>query len=314
MDIVLLIVGLAGLWVGTEVTLRGAVSVANRFGVSEFIIGVAVLSVGSDLPELAIAVDAGLKNLAGGNFSNVVVGSALGSSLGQIGFVLGVAGLLSYLTLPKSIIYRHGSTLLGSLVLVGLFGYDGKVTAVEGLALILVYGIYLVALFTDVGSGGNSDDTSSLPLGRSLLYLLVGLVVVVGSAELTVSSAVDVAERFGVSDAVVAIVLIGMGSSLPELSISVGAVLRGHHRMSVGNLIGSNVFDTLVPIGAAALIAPLGFDEGMLKLELPYLFFVTAVVLFFFVRKRGIQRWEAAVVLALYCGYVVAKVSGSLPD
>lgn len=314
MDVVLLIVGLAGLWFGTEVTIRGAVSVANRFGVSEFIIGVAVLSVGSDLPELAIAVDAGLKNLAGGHFSNVVVGSALGSSLGQIGFVLGVAGLMSYLTLPKSIIYRHGSTLLGSLVLVGLFGYDGKVTAIEGVALILVYGIYLVALLTDIGSGGGSDEAPSLPLGRSLLYLLVGLVVVVGSAELTVSSAVDVAERFGVSDAVVAIVLIGMGSSLPELSISVGAILRGHHRMSVGNLIGSNVFDTLVPIGTAAVIAPLAFDEGMLKRELPYLFFVTATVLFFFIRKRGIQRWEAAVVLALYCGYVVAKVSGSLPD
>jgi cation:H+ antiporter len=313
MDVVLLIVGLAGLWFGTEVTIRGAVSVANRFGVSEFIIGVAVLSVGSDLPELAIAVDAGLKNLAGGNFSNVVVGSALGSSLGQIGFVLGVAGLLSYLTLPKSIIYQHGSILLGSLVLVGLFGYDGKVTAVEGIALILVYGIYLVALLTDIGSGGDSDETPSLPLGRSLLYLLIGLVVVVGSAEMTVSSAVDVAERFGVSDAVVAIVLIGMGSSLPELSISVGAVMRGHQRMSVGNLIGSNVFDTLVPIGAAAVIAPLAFDEGMLKRELPYLFFVTATVLFFFIRKRGIQRWEAAVVLALYCGYVIAKVSGSLP-
>ena len=83
--------------------------------------------------------------------------------------------------------------------------------------------------------------------------------------------------------------------------------------MSVGNLIGSNVFDTLVPIGAAAVIAPLAFDEGMLKRELPYLFFVTATVLFFFIRKRGIQRWEAAVVLALYCAYVIAKVSGSLP-
>ena len=151
-------------------------------------------------------------------------------------------------------------------------------------------------------------------MGRSLLYLLVGLVVVVWSAELTVSSAVDVAERFGVSEAVVAIVLIGMGSSLPELTISVGAVLKGHQRMSVGNLIGSNVFDTLVPIAAAALIAPLRFDEGLLRVEVPYLFFVTAVVLFFFIRKRGIQRWEATTVLALYLGYVVAKVTGSLPD
>lgn len=313
MDVVLLIVGLAGLWLGTEVTIRGAVSVANRFGVSEFVIGVAVLSVGSDLPELAIAVDAGLKNLAGGDYSDVVVGSALGSSLGQIGFVLGVAGILSYLMLPKKVIYQHGSILLGSILLVGLFGYDGRVTAVEGIALLLVYGFYLVALLTDVTGRGESDEANALPMGRSLLYLLVGLIVVVWSAELTVSSAVDVAERFGVSEAVIAIILIGLGSSLPELTISVGAVLKGHQRMSVGNLIGSNVFDTLVPIAAAALIAPLRFDEGLLRVEVPYLFFVTAVVLFFFIRKRGIQRWEATIVLALYLGYVIAKVSGSLP-
>jgi cation:H+ antiporter len=96
MDIVLLILGLAGLWFGTEVTIKGAVSIAKRYRVSEFVIGLVVLSIGSDLPELSIAIDAGLKNLAGGSYSDVVVGSALGSSLGQIGFVLGFVGLLSY--------------------------------------------------------------------------------------------------------------------------------------------------------------------------------------------------------------------------
>ena len=88
MDIALLILGLAGLWFGTELTIRGSVSIAHRFGVSEFIVGVVILSIGSDLPELAIAVDAGLKNLAGGDYSDVVVGCALGSALGQIGSVL----------------------------------------------------------------------------------------------------------------------------------------------------------------------------------------------------------------------------------
>jgi cation:H+ antiporter len=311
MDIVLLMLGLAGLWFGTEVTIKGAVCIANRYGVSEFIVGVVILSIGSDLPELAIAVDAGFKNRAGGDFSNVVVGSALGSSLGQIGFVLGVAGLLSFLTLPRGVVYRHGATLLGSLLLVALFGYDGTVTFNEGMALILVYTIYLVALVNEINGDPGAEQTGNMALWKSLLYLAVGLVVVVVSAELTVSSAVEVAQRFGISDAVVAIILIGLGSSLPELSISIAAVLKGHQQMSVGNLIGSNVFDTLVPIGAAAAIAPLGFDEGMLRFELPYLFFVTFVVLFFFLRVRGIQRWEAAVVLALYCSYVVVKLTGS---
>ena len=311
MDIALLILGLAGLWFGTEVTIKGAVCIANRYGVSEFIVGVVILSIGSDLPELAIAIDAGFKNLAGGDFSDVVVGSALGSSLGQIGMVLGVAGLLAFLTLPRGVVYRHGATLLGSLLLVALFGYDGTVSHNEGVALVLVYVIYLVALVNEINPEAGAEQDDTMPLLRSLLYLAVGLVIVVGSAELTVSSAVDVAQRFGISEAVVAIVLIGLGSSLPELTISIAAVLKGHHQMSVGNLIGSNVFDTLVPIGAAAVIAPLRFNEDMLRLEVPYLFFVTFVALFFFLRVRGIQRWEAVVILTLYSGYVVFKVTGS---
>jgi len=312
MDIVLLVIGLAGLWLGTEVTIHGAVSIAKRYGVSEFIIGLVVLSIGSDLPELSIAIDAGLKNLAGGNYSDVVVGSALGSSLGQIGFVLGFVGLLSVLTLPRGVIYRHGSTLLGSLLLVALFGYDGTVTFTEGAALLLVYAIYLVALLNEVSVSADIEQDGQMPFWRSLLYLSVGLAIVIGSAELTVSSVVDVARTLGLSESLVAVILIGLGSSLPELTISVAAVSKGHHRLSVGNLIGSNVFDTLVPIGAAAVIAPLGFDEGMLRFELPYLIFVTAAVIFFFLYKRGIQRWEAAVILALYCAYVLIKLTGSL--
>jgi cation:H+ antiporter len=312
MEVGLLILGLAGLWFGTEVTIRGAVSTAKRYGVSEFIVGVVILSVGSDLPELAIAIDAGLKNLAGGDFSDVVVGSAMGSLLGQIGFVLGFVGLLSRLTLSRGLIYRHGSTLLGSLILLALFGADGQVTLTEGLALLLVYAIYLVAILGEVNGDGGIEHAGDLSLPRSILYLAVGLAVVVGSAELTVSSAVDVARLLGLSEAVVAIILIGLGSSLPELTISVAAVLKGHHRMSVGNLIGSNVFDTLVPIGAAAVIAPLSFDKGMLYFEVPYLLFLTALVIFFFLQRRSIRRLEAAVVLGIYCIYVLVKLTGFL--
>jgi len=311
LDFFLLILGLAGLWFGTEITIHGAVSIAKRYGVSELIIGLVVLSIGSDLPELSIAVDAGLKNLAGGDYSDVVVGSALGSSLGQIGFVLGIVGLMSYLTLPRGVIYRHGSTLLGALALVALFGFDGTVTFTEGAALLLVYGIYLVALLNEVNVGSAIEDPGNLGIWRALLYLAIGLAIVVGSAELTVSSVVHVARMLGLSESMVAIILIGLGSSLPELSISVAAVSKGHHRLSVGNLIGSNVFDTLVPIGAAAVIAPLRFDEGMLRFETPYLFFLTAVVIGFFIYKRGIQRWEAAIILAFYCAYVLVKVTGS---
>jgi cation:H+ antiporter len=312
MELSLLILGLAGLWLGTEATIRGAVAVAERLHVSEFIIGVVVLSVGSDLPELAIAIDAAIKILNSSDASDVVIGSSLGSALGQIGFVMGVAGLMGTLTLPRRIVYGHGGMLLGSLVLLGLFGLDGQVTRTEGLSLVIVYAIYVFLLLADAFDGEDKETSGDeAPLSVSFVYLAVGLILVIVCAELTVSSATALAVALNVEQSVIAIVIIGLGSSLPELSISVAAIMKGRNSLSVGNLIGSNVFDTLVPVGVAAAIAKLQFNPEMLHRELPFLVLLTAVVLILFHRKRGIQRGEAAVILGLYLGYVVLLLVGA---
>ncbi len=310
MDYLSLLFGLAGLWFGTELTIRGAVTVASRLGVSEFIVGVAILSIGSDLPELAIAVDGAIINLRSGDASDVVVGTAIGSSLGQIGFVLGTVALFSYLTLPRSMVVQHGSVLLGSAILLGVFGFDGAVTRAEGLALLVVYLIYFAALFGDRHKSGDTDGgIEGLGTGKASLYLITGLAIVGISAELTVHAAISVAAALEVSEAFVAVVIIGLGTSLPELSISVGAAMKKRARMSVGNLVGSNIFDTLVPVGAAAAIASLRFDGDLLRYELPFLFFLTLTVLVFFLRKRGIQKGEAVIVLVLYGSYLLLKLS-----
>ena len=312
MELFALLAGLAGLWLGTELTIHGAVAVAERLGVPEFIVGLTVLSIGSDLPELAIAVDAAIWNLRAGEASDVAVGSALGSCLGQIGFVLGITGLIGFLKLPKKVVYQQGSMLLGSLVLLGVFGLDGQVTRVEGVVLIALYVAYLFLISVNVislrrSNNGVPDGSLAVLLG----YLVIGLVIIVGSAELTVSSAVSVAATFNVEQSFVAIVIIGLGSSLPELSISLGAMLKRRATLSVGNLIGSNVFDTLVPIGVAAAIAGLEFNAGMWRQEVPFLFVLTLVVLFFFNRKMGIQRLQAIIILSMYVAYVATKFLGA---
>ena len=310
MEHLALLFGLAGLWFGTELTIRGGVTVAARLGVSEFIVGVAILSIGSDLPELAIAIDGAIINLRTGDASDVVVGTAIGSCLGQIGFVLGTAALFSYLTLPRSMVFQHGSVLLGSAALLGVFGFDGTVTRAEGLALLVVYAIYFAALFGDRQKSAEQDGHDGhIGTEKAWLYLLIGLGIVGVSAEFTVSGAIAVAAALDISEALVAVVIIGLGTSLPELSISVGAALKGRARMSVGNLVGSNIFDTLVPVGAAAVISTLRFDGDLLRYELPFLFVLTLTVLVFFVRKRGIQKSEAVIVLALYGGYLLMKLS-----
>lgn len=311
MDFVLLFLGLGGLWYGTEITIRGAVALAARLRVSEFIVGIVVLSIGSDLPELAIAIDVAIKNISNGGVSDVVVGAALGSSLGQIGFVLGVAGLLAFLTLERKTVFQHGAFLLGSIVILALFAWDGYVTHTEGLALVIVYAIYVMLVISDATPEPPEEGTPVGGIGTSLVILIAGLAIITVSAELTVTNAIAVAELLGVDDAVVAILIVGLGTSLPELSISVGAVLKGKHHMSVGNLIGSNIFDTLVPIGAAALISGVFFSADMLRFEVPYLFLVSSVVLVFFLRKFGIQKTEAVIILVMYLGYAIVKIAGS---
>ena len=307
MEFFALLLGLGGLWLGTEATIRGAVSIAERLGVSEFIVGVAILSIGSDLPELAIAVDAAIKIVNGVDASDLVVGSSLGSSLGQIGFVLGAAGLIAFLTLPRRVVLQHGAVLLGSIVFLGLFGYDGIVTRTEGISLVILYAIYLWLLLTDTRNHVGEEEGGHASFVASILYLLIGLAIIVGSAELTVESAKRLAVSFNIEQSFIAIIIIGLGSSLPELSISLAAVIKRRTHLSVGNLIGSNVFDTLVPVGVAAAITDLQFNPAMLRFEVPFLFILTLTVLHVFATTKGIKRYEAAIILEMYLGYAVIK-------
>lgn len=309
MDFLYLVLGIAGLLIGTELTVGGALAIAKKHHWSEFFVGLIVLSIGSDLPEIAVAIDAGMKGLMGQDASGVVVGASIGSVIAQIGFVLGVAGLLSYLTLPRRYIVRHGAVLLGSTVFLFLAAFDGHVSRVEALTLITFYLIYLVVLLSREKVPEEVQVTVSDVPERPWIKLSVGLMLVIGSSELTVSSVVHIAEELAISQAVISVLIIGLGTSLPELSISLAAILRKRVHLSVGNIIGSNIFDTLIPISAAALLSPVLFDRELVLFDLPFAFFLTCVVFFLFVHKKGLQRGEAALILLLYFFYVGVKLT-----
>ena len=308
MDFLILMGGIAGLWLGTELTIGGAMAIARRHRLSEFFVGLLILSIGSDLPELAVAVDAGLKGLLGQDASGVVVGTSVGSAVAQIGFVLGLAGMISYLTLPRGFVFRHGGVLLGATVLLFVVAFDGQISRMDGMILVGAYGAYVLALM----NGANIPDQQPRPLAggglSSWLALVAGLAVVIGSSEITVSSVVRIAHELDISEAVISVLIIGLGTSLPELSISISAILKKRTGLSVGNIIGSNILDTLLPIGIAALISDLVFDRQLLLFDLPYLFVLTTVVLVFFVTRRGIERPEAIVTLGFYAAYVAVKL------
>ena len=308
MDFVLLIAGIAGLWIGTELTIGGALAIARRHQLSEFFVGLVILSIGSDLPEIAIAFDAGLKGLVGHDASGVVVGTSIGSVVAQIGFVLGLSGVISFLTLPRIFVLKHGAVLLGATVLLFLLAFDGSVSRIDGLILIAAYVLYVIALMN--GENVPDQEPGQLAGGgiRSWLLLLAGLGAVIISSEITVTSVVSIAHTFDLSEALISVLIIGLGSSLPELSISISAILKGKTQMSVGNIIGSNILDTLLPIGIAAVISRVMFERQLLYFDLPFIFVLTAVVLAFFYTKRGVTRPEGVVILGLYFAYVIIKL------
>ncbi len=308
MDFLLLIAGLVGLWLGTELTIGGALAIARRHGLSEFFVGLVILSIGSDLPEIAVAVDAGVKGLMGQDASGVVVGTSIGSVVTQIGFVLAVGALINFLPLPRSFLLKHGSVLLASTVLLFLVAFDGVISRIEGLTMITFYALYVIALV-------NADDTPEHDHGsvagggfRSWLLLTVGLATVVLGSDFTVSSVINIAQAFEVSEVIVSVLIIGLGTSLPELSISISAILKKRTHMSVGNIIGSNILDTLLPIGVAAVISAVTFERSLLLFDLPYIFVMTAIVLALFFWKRGLGRTQGVIILSLYGLYVAIKV------
>ncbi len=303
----LLLVGLGAVVWGTKITLDNAVVIARHYQVSDFFIGVAVLAIGSDLPELVVSIDAALRQLADQDTSSLIVGNAIGSCFGQLGLVLGIAGMLGPFSPSRRHIVRHGGVLIVATGLLMLVGFDGVVQRLEGFGLILAFGAYIVFLLNEEGLVTRSREPGRAGVAVIWVRLALGLAVVVVSAEVIVRTAMTLAEQWGVDQSFLGITIIGVGTSLPELVISVAAMLRARIGLSVGNLIGSNILDTLLPIGIAAAIVPIEFAPSLLEFDMLVLLTMTLVALGFLYRSRGVRRPQAIVVLGIYLGYLTSK-------
>lgn len=308
MNLVLLILGLVALWQGTDFALEGALRISSRFGVSRGFVGLTVLAIGTGLPELVVGVAGGMEQLAGVEASGVVVGNMTGSVVTQGALVLGVSGLLSYLRLAPRMIRRDGIILLLAIGLFALVGSDGRIVRSEGAVLIVGYAIYLVALFQAERSGKDAPKPTE---GRAIVDLLtvtLGLATVAVAAHVVVVNAISIADDWNVSQTVVGIFLVGAGTSLPELALSVRAAAKGQSSMSVGNVIGSNTFDLMVPVGASSAIFPLTVSRDVMIIDIPVMAIVTVTALVFFIRKKGLQKGGALTLLVMYGAYLILRV------
>jgi cation:H+ antiporter len=280
------------------------VHVARHYQVSDFFIGVCILAIGSDMPEIVVSVAAAIRQLGGQETANLIVGNALGSCLAQFGLVMGAAGLLGHLSLPRPQLLVHGAVLMASMILLAAFGYDGTVNRFEGVMLTAAFAGYFLFLIRDEGIVDKARQAANGRMGSVWMRLLLGLLVVVASAELIVRSAMELARLWEVDQSYIGIVIIGLGTSLPELMISIGAVLRARMGLTVGNLIGSNILDVLLPIGLAAVIVPIRFAAELLTFDLPVLAALSLTALLFLLRW-GIRRVQGALLLLAYGAYLV---------
>ena len=308
LETILLILGLLGLWGGTLLTVRGAVELSERHGLSKGFVGLTILAIGTDLPELLVSISGSVQQLQGIEASGVIVGNATGSAMAQGTIVLGVAGLVGYLSVARRMVYRDGLTLLLAIALTAALAFDGEVGHFEGAALLIAYLIYIVALVQAEHHNGPDPGRPSQGAISPLFAIAVGIVTVVLSAHIVVTEGIALAEAWGISQTILGVLIIGAGTSLPELALSIGAVKEGHASMSVGNVIGSNIFDLLVPVGLGAAISPLTVAPATLLFDLPALALATAVLLVFLVRRKGLQRSEAVALVALYVGYATLRV------
>lgn len=304
----ILLIAIAAIVWGTRLTLDNAVRIASRYKLSDFFIGVAILAVGSDLPEIVVSVAAAVHQLSGSDAANLIVGNALGSCLAQFGLVMAVAGLLGPLSLPRNRILLHGGALIASMLLLALVGWSGSVSRVEGAVLVAVFCCYLVLLVRSEGVFTKAGGASGGGMFRIWCALLLGIITVAVSAEVIVDTALRLARVWGVDQSFIGITIVGVGTSLPELMISVGAALRARMALSVGNLIGSNILDVLLPVGIAAVLVPIPFDPILLKLDLVALLLLSLLVLGLLLGQQGIRRPQALLILLCYLVYLLSFV------
>ncbi len=308
MTFAFILIGLIGLWLGTKWIINGALGIAKRFNLSHSFVGVAILAVGTDLPEVFVSTKASIMQLQGIESSGIITGNAIGSCISQITLILGVAGLFLKFKMETRDLVRDGSALVSSLILLFIFGLDGEITRFEGTVMLILYVAYYIVLI-NTQTSHNDDDSDGADYSNSklALYLISGLVILIGSSHVVVENAMLLAEKWGVAQSFVGIAIIGLGTSLPELAVSVGAALNKSAGMSVGNVIGSNIFDGLIPIGLGATISTVKIEQNLLMIDVLILLVVTLLVLFFLSTKKGISKLEGIIMIVMFVLYLLLK-------
>lgn len=309
MEIVKIIAGLVGLIVGGEWLLRAAVGTSNRFAIPKFIIGMTVVSFATSLPELIVSVRSALAG-----YPDLALGNVMGSNIANLGLVLGVVLLFTRIQVAKSFYQSDWPMMFIASILLWVFIQNGTITALEGFALVTLLILMLFYLLRRKEHADFiADDLDTLLSWPKIsLFIVFGSVFLALGSDLLVNGAVNVASQLGVSERVIAITVVSVGTSVPELAASLVAVAKRENAISIGNLLGSNLFNILAVLGITSLIHPLTVvDNTLLDFDIYVMIGIAALLipLVFSPKKMEIYWRDGLILLVVYIAFIATTIN-----
>ena len=316
LHIILLIGGLVILWKSAELLVVGAVGLARMLGVSSLVVGLTVVAMGTSAPEVAASIAGVLRKAGGGDLA---VGNVFGSNIANLALVGGMVALIRPLRVQRKTLFREIPVMLLAALLLWPFLHDSHIARPEAVILLAVFAIliFLTVYAARRESRQPGSQSESLEIDtkqetrsakKNILFVIIGLVgLALGADKMAVEGAVFIGREIGLSERVIALTVIAFGTSLPELVTCVVAAIKGHHDISVGNLVGSNIFNTLLVTGAAGVVRP--FDvESRLAGGTDYWIMIVisaALAAAIIIGKRVIGRVCGSLLVCAYIGYII---------
>ncbi|MCD6539127.1 MAG: calcium/sodium antiporter [Candidatus Omnitrophica bacterium] len=310
LNLIIFILGLIILSISSDFLIKSSVRLAHLLKFTVLFIGLVFIAFGTSLPEATVSLVAIIKK-----HKDIALGNIVGSNIANIGLVLGFSGLIRPLRVDNSLLRKEVSIMILSTLLLYIFSLDGFLSRLEGLIFILVFCLFFI--FTCKSSKLSKDkeiDSQKFKVSgffskinsKLIIFFsfLLSLVFLLASANMMVNSGVNIARFFKISPWIIAITVFGVGTSLPELAVSISASVEKVSSLSVGNVIGSNVFNILVVLGLASLIRPITLDKSILNFELPILIIFSIIVPLFV--KTGFSRFKSFI---LFLGYTLFLIT-----
>lgn len=318
------VVGVVALVVGAESLVRGSSRLAARSGLSPVVIGLTVVAFGTSAPELAVSIGA-----AAGGESEIALGNVIGSNIANVLLVLGLSAVVGGgLVVAQRIVRVDVPIMIVMSALVLVLGLDGRIGRLDGglfVAILIVYLVWTVrsavgdqdsdedhdgaadaaTLASEYSSALGREKIRGSSLWRDLLYVVGGLALLVVGAQSLVTAATDIARALDISELVIGLTVVAVGTSLPEIATSVVAAARGQRDMAVGNAIGSNLFNILAVLGITGVVSPVIVSSGARGFDLPFMLAVAVACLPIFADGFILRRWQGAVFLSYYVAYLV---------